>query len=110
MVMNHSFLEDYKRFLCNRDSEENYYHLIIRLIKNHELRYLFISRLLDNHRKGAIYWIIKAMQRVYRRKYGLEIAFEKGMIGPGLRLIHPLTTMLNWAKMLRYIKVVQLAR
>jgi serine O-acetyltransferase len=38
----------------------------------------------------------------YRRKYGLEIAFEKGHIGEGIRLIHPWNITVNDNAVLGY--------
>ena len=91
--MNIRFKQDYKRFAQGK--EYRVLPCIIRMIRNHELRYLFWGRLHENHAHGLVGGALSVIMSHYRRKYGLEIAFEKGHIGAGLRLIHPWNITVN---------------
>ena len=85
--MNTKFRQDYKRF--TQGKEYRFLPCIIRMIRNHELRYLFWGRLHENNKDSLMGGAISIIMSHYRRKYGLEIAFKMRHIGAGLRLIHP---------------------
>lgn len=83
--MNHLFISDYERFTPNKFSATACF---FRFLKNHELRFLYWGRqfeLSSGMKKKLVGFILLR----YRRKYGLEITFNPGSIGAGLRLVHP---------------------
>ena len=82
--MNTKFIKDYEKFTPN---EYKWFECIIRLLRNHELRYCFWGRINESTRGKLLKQISFHKLRVYRKKYGLEMNFNN--IGGGIRLIHP---------------------
>lgn len=66
------FIEDYERFTPHKF---NYVACFIRLIRNHELRYIFWGRINQESDNKIIHMISNMIIRSYRRKYGLELNF-----------------------------------
>lgn len=91
--MNTKYKMDYKRF--TQGKEYCILPCLIRMIRNHELRFLFWGRLHEKHNQGLFGKALSVIISHYRRKYGLEIAFQKGHIGAGVRLIHPWNITVN---------------
>lgn len=90
-MMNSLFIADYERFTPNK------YRLLpclIRMVRNHELRFLFWSRQVEC-RTFLGKTIGSIILRNYRRLYGLEINFKKHRVDAGLRLIHPWNITVN---------------
>lgn len=89
--MNKPFITDYERFTPNKFK---CFPCIIRMIRNHELRFLFWGRQMEC---GTILgkFFSPILLHEFRRKYGLEINFKNGRIGAGLRLIHPWNITVN---------------
>lgn len=83
--MNSLFIKDYERFTTHR---YHFYPCFIRMIRNHELGFVFWGRQYETGKK-IIRAIALPILHHYRRKYGIEIAFRKGLVGGGIRLVHP---------------------
>lgn len=66
------FIEDYERFTPHKF---NFGACFIRLIRNHELRYIFWGRINQESDSKIIQIISSMIIRSYRRKYGLELNF-----------------------------------
>lgn len=84
------FIEDYERFTPHKF---NFGACFIRLIRNHELRYIFWGRINQESDNKIIQIISSMIIRSYRRKYGLELNFCN--LGGGIRLIHPWNITMN---------------
>lgn len=89
--MNKLFIQDYERFTPNKYSLLS---CIGRLLKNHELRYIFWGRKFQAS-AGIKKNVLFAVLLHYRRKYGLEIFDYQTVIGGGIRLIHPWNITVN---------------
>lgn len=63
------------------------------MIKNHELRYLYIGRKLSETDSKLMIRVYRVIKNKHRRKYGLEMNFKN--IEGGLRLIHPWNITVN---------------
>ncbi len=88
--MNEIFISDYERFTPNK---YRIWACIIRLIRNHELRYIYWGRVFQNSRIKIVKSLSSVILHGFRRKYGLEINF--GNVGGGIRLIHPWQITIN---------------
>lgn len=78
------FIEDYERFTPH---SFHYIACFIRLMRNHELRYIFWGRLNQKTTNMVMQLLSRIVLRSYRRKYGLELNFRN--LGGGIRLVHP---------------------
>lgn len=88
--MNNLFISDYER------AHPVKYKLgvcFLRLMKHHELRFLFWGRYEQTCSNKVGRKFAKFILHKYRRKYGLEINFRN--VGEGLRLIHPWNITIN---------------
>lgn len=88
--MNQLFIQDYERFTPNKYSAVQ---CVIRMIRNHELRYIYWGRRLQRSKSKVGRLIASAKIHEFRRKYGLEMNFHN--IGGGIRLIHPWSITVN---------------
>ena len=79
------FISDYLRF--TRSDSFNYITMFLRLLKNYELRFLYFGRKYQNAKNKISKKFYKIISNHYRKRYGLEITFNK--VGYGLKLIHP---------------------
>lgn len=89
--MNSLFIQDYERFTPNKFK---LLPCIFRMLKNHELRYIFWGRVYEQSR-GIKSVCISLIIARYRRKYGFEVFGNQRVIGGGIRLIHPWDITLN---------------
>lgn len=78
------FKKDYERFTPHK-----FYWIpcFIRMFRNHELRFIFWGRLNQNTSSLLIKQVSYYFLHKYRKKYGIELNFEK--CGAGIRLVHP---------------------
>ena len=67
--MNQAFKKDYERF-CKE--EYNFVKCILRMIKNHELAFLFWGRQ-SQFSKGLMHKFCDIVLFQYRKKYGIEM-------------------------------------
>ena len=67
------FIEDYERFTPH---SFHYIACFIRLMRNHELRYIFWGRLNQKTTNMVMQLLSRIVLRSYRRKYGLELNFR----------------------------------
>lgn len=88
--MNDLFIRDYERA---HPTKYKFGACFLRLIKHHELRFLFWGRYEQacSHILGRKF--AQLVLHEYRRKYGIEINFQN--VGEGLRLIHPWNITVN---------------
>lgn len=83
--MNALFIDDYQRFTPNK---YRLFPCLLRLLRNHELRYLFWMRLYQSSNR-IVKFICDFILWQYRRKYGIELPYQLGSIGGGIRMVHP---------------------
>lgn len=88
--MNNLFIEDYEVFASDK---YKIMPCIVRLFRNHELRYCFWGRKNQTTRTNIGRVITSAILHKYRRKYGMEIFFKN--VGGGIRFIHPWNITIN---------------
>ena len=90
--MNPKFKKDFEAF-GNYTYHYSLFNAAIRILKNHELSFIFWGRQKEYSKNKAVKRIIGAVMFLYRRKYGLEMNFDN--IGEGIRLIHPWNITIN---------------
>ena len=72
--MNSLFVEDYELFTPHRFKVLPF---IIKYFRNHELRYIFLGRILANSNSYIFKLLASCIIRHYRKIYGIEINLKK---------------------------------
>lgn len=88
--MNNNFSQDFYRYYGRKEKIKD----IIKIIFNHELKFIFLFRKYKNSNNKFLKLFYKFLIRQLRLKYGLEIS-TGAQIGKGLYIGHPYNITIN---------------